>query len=41
MNSTSDFQYIKSIILCIDGQNGLFIRCKTNLTTGVLLTFLL
>ena len=41
LNSTSDFKYIKSIILCIDGQKGILIRCKTNLTTRLLLMFLL
>jgi len=39
LNSTSDFQYIKSIILCINGQKGLFIRCKTNLTRRLLFFF--
>jgi hypothetical protein len=41
LNSTSDFQYIKSIILCIDGQKRLFIRCKINLTIRLLFIFLL
>ncbi len=41
LNSTSDFQYIKSIILCKDGQKGLFIQCKINLTIRLLFIFLL